>query len=70
MNENLSEFVPYTFKNVLRLRNNYVINIPTNDEYKIIKYYEKDILDYHPDIIVFCICYYNIYYLRDLFKME
>ncbi len=58
--ENLAEFIAFTFKNVKRLRINTVKKVPTKDEYKIMKYYEKEILEYKPDIIIFCITYDNI----------
>ncbi len=70
MSENLCMFIPYTFKNVLRLRNNNVKNISVNDEFKIIKYHEKEILDYKPNIIIFCVTYNNLCHLQDLFNMN
>ena len=70
MIENLNEFIPYTFKNVFHIRNNSVKNIPNDDQFKIIKYHGKDILDYKPDIIVFCIPYGHIARLRDMFKTK
>ena len=69
-NENLTEFIPVTFKNVRRIRNNTVEGIPAKDEFKIMKYYEKTILDYKPDIIIFCIGYTNIEKLSDMFNKE
>ncbi len=65
--ENLSEFIPYTFKNVKRLRINDVKDISDKEVFKIIKYYKNDILDYKPNIIIFCITYENISKLRNLF---
>lgn len=67
-NENLTEFIPFTFKDVKRLRNNNVKDMPQKEEFKIMKYYEKEILDYKPDMIIFCITYSNIWVLNDLFK--
>lgn len=69
-NENLTEFVPATFKNVLRIRNNSVDGISSKDEFKIIKYYKKQILDYKPDMIIFCISQANILQLHDIFNEE
>ena len=69
-NENLTEFIPFTFKNVKRLRNNTVIGIKQEDEFKIIKYYKDEILNYKPDIIIFCITYNNFLELHNLFNME
>ncbi len=68
--EQLSDFISYTFKNVLRLRNNTVRNVPQQEEFKIMKYYKKEILDYKPDIVIFCISYHNINSLHNLFNME
>ena len=68
--ENLCEFVPYTFKQVKRLRNNNVMDIPGVDNFKIMKYYKQEILDYHPDILIFCITRGNTSRIRDLFNME
>ncbi len=70
MNENLTEFIPFTFKNVKRIRNNNVKNIKAEEEFKIMKYYEEEILEYKPDIIIFCITYGNITSLHNLFNME
>lgn len=70
-NENLTEFIPYTFKHVKRLRNNNVIDIPLEEEFKILKYYKNEILDYKPDIIIFCITYDNLGQLSSkIFDME
>ncbi len=69
-NENLAEFTAFTFKDIKRIRNNGVKNIDDEDNFKIIKYYENEILDYKPDIIIFCITYRNLKNLNNLFKME
>jgi len=68
MNENLLGFTQYTFKNLKYIRTNTPKSIDENDAYKIIKYYKKEILDYKPDIIIFCITPSNINSLKDLFK--
>lgn len=70
MNENLTEFIPFTFKDVKRIRNNSVKDVEEKDEFKIMKYYEKEMLDYKPDIIIFCITYSNIADLHNLFNRE
>lgn len=70
MNENLTEFIPFTFKNVKRIRNNGVQERKESEEFKIIKYYEDEILSYQPDMIIFCITYSNIPQLHDLFNLE
>ena len=69
-NENLSEFIPFTFKNVKRIRTNNVEGITREEDAKIMKYYKNEILDYHPDIMIFCITYGNIENLNQLFNME
>jgi hypothetical protein len=67
-NENLAEFIPYTFKHVNRIRNNGVNGISSSEEFKIMKYYKQEILDYKPDIIIFCITYDKIPQLHNFFK--
>ena len=68
--ENLMEFIPFTFKNVLRLRNNDVKGVPLKDEYKIMKSYRQEILDYNPDIIVLCYTYWDVLRTIDFFNKE
>ena len=67
-NENLTEFTPFTFKHVKRIRNNNVQGIKAEEEFKIKKYYKDEILEYKPDIIIFCITYRNILELHKLFE--
>lgn len=69
-NENLTEFIPFTFKKVKRIRINGVKGISEDNEFKILKYYKKTILDYKPDIMIFGITYANIDQLYNLFNME
>lgn len=68
--ENLTEFIPYTFKNVRRIRNNNVIDVPYEYSFKIMKYNKDEILNYKPDILIFCITTENMFELRNLFTME
>ncbi|MBQ2984344.1 MAG: hypothetical protein IJD57_06080 [Candidatus Gastranaerophilales bacterium] len=68
--DNLAEFIAFTFKNVKRIRNNAVKKVPVKDEFKIMKYYEKEILEYKPDILIFCVTYYNINRFKDLFNKD
>lgn len=68
--ENLTEFIPYTFKDVKRIRNNSVRGVKPEDEFKIMKRFEKEMLDYKPDIIIFCLDYPNLWHLRNIFNME
>ena len=67
-NENLTEFIPYTFKYVKRIRTNNVKGLSDGESTKIIKYWGNDILEYKPDILIFCITYDNIRRLLYLFK--
>ena len=70
MNENLTEFIPFTFRDVKRIRNNNVKDLNEKEEFKIMKYYEKEMLAYKPDIIIFCITYEDIRSLHNLFNRE
>ncbi len=67
--ESLCEFIPFTFKNVKRIRNN-TGKIPKNDEFKIMKYYKSEILEDKPDILIFCITKENVENLNNMFNME
>ncbi|MCD7879661.1 MAG: hypothetical protein LUG16_07005 [Candidatus Gastranaerophilales bacterium] len=66
MNEDLTEILPYTFKNTIYFRLNGVKDIPISEEFKILKRLKKDILDYKPDIIVLCITVGNLRALKNL----
>lgn len=68
--ENLCEFLPFSFKNVLRLRNNSVKDVSPKDDFKIMKRFQKDILEYKPDILIFCITKGNVSSLHNMFNME
>ena len=67
-NENLTEFIPYTFKNVKRIRTNNVEGLSPTESTKIMKYWQKDIIDYKPNILIFCMTYDNFSKLHFLFK--
>lgn len=67
MNENLLQFTPYTFKNLKYIRLNTIKGRPNKEEFKIMKYYKKDILDYKPDIIILCITPLNLKELQNIF---
>lgn len=54
-NESLVEFIPYTFKNVKYIRINDVERVKKDDEFKILENYKTEILNYKPDIMIFCI---------------
>lgn len=55
MNESLLEFVPYSFKNIKYIRIQNIKNQPSSEDYKFIKLYKNEILEYKPDIIVLCL---------------
>lgn len=58
--EGLSNFMPYSFKSVYELRLNAPPEIKAREQYKILKYYDKIIKEYKPDIIILAIDYDNI----------
>ena len=60
MNENLTQFTPYTFKNLKYYRLNAIKGINVSEEYKIMKYYKRKIMEYQPDILIFCITPMNL----------
>lgn len=70
MNENLLEFTPYTFKKTKYIRINNVKDRKSKEEYKIMKYYKQEILDYQPDIIILCITPINLKRMKDIFVEE
>lgn len=55
--EALSNFLPYSFKDVYKLRLNGPEKIAIKDHYKILKNYKKEIEEFKPDIIIFCTGY-------------
>jgi hypothetical protein len=68
--ENFEQFIGYTFKNVKKIRLNGVKGIKEEDEFKIMKNYEKEILDYKPDIMILCISYTNLLSLNKIFDKD
>lgn len=69
-NENLDEFLPFTFKNIKRIRTNWVQGIPSDDWGNIMKYYEKEILDYKPDILIYCMTISDVDVLHKIFDKD
>ena len=51
-NENLLQFLPYSFKEVKYLRFNTVKGVSAEDEYKLMKRYRYYIVSYKPDILI------------------
>lgn len=68
MNENLTQFTPYTFNNLKYIRIIQVKDIPDKDSYKIIKLYKNEILDYKPNIIILCLTPQNLVNIHNFFK--
>ena len=57
--ENLMDILPYSFRNVRKIRLNGPKNIPKDDfeQFKFFKYYGKELDNYNPDIFVIYIGY-------------
>ena len=64
-NENLNHFLPYSAAQLKYIR---VVENPVKatDQFKVIKLFKKDILNFKPDIIVLSIGHGNLSRLRDL----
>ena len=69
-NESLVEFIPYTFKNVKYIRINEVQQVVEEEEFKIIKNQGKEILDFKPDIMIFCLLSGNFQQIQELFNED
>lgn len=67
-NESLSDFIAFTFKDVLRIRNNNVKDRNPKDDFKIMKYYKKRLIDYKPDIIILGLTYGNLSQIDNFFE--
>ena len=69
MHENLNGFLPYSFKNLkyYRLNSGKLSNL---EQYKVIKYYKKDILDYNPQILILCLTMDNLDNINNSFMEE
>lgn len=70
MNENLTEFIPFTFSEVKYIRINNIKGLPKEEWFKVIKHHNQEILEYKPDIILFGIIYNDIPKLDNFFNME
>jgi len=68
MNENLTQFTPYTFKNLKYIRLNTVKELKGPEEFKIMKYYKHAIIDYKPDIMILCITIGNLGAVKHIFE--
>lgn len=70
MNENLTSFIPYTFKNVKYFRINDIKDQKESEDFKIMKLYSKRILDYKPDIVIFSIYTGNLFHIDKMFDFN
>lgn len=50
-NENLLQFLPYSAKELKHLRLN-MGQIPSEEQFKFMKYYKKELLEFKPDIVI------------------
>ena len=66
MNENLTQFIPYS-ANVLKYIRVNIRPLPFTELWKIMKLYKKDILAFKPDILIFSFSNDHLYHLQDLF---
>lgn len=53
-NENLLQFLPYSVKSLKYLRLNLGTQ-PADEQWKFMKHYKQELLEYNPDIVVICI---------------
>lgn len=60
MNENLTQFTPYTFKYLRYIRLNGVKGLNWAESMKILKYHKQEIIDYKPDIMILCLTPLNL----------
>lgn len=66
-NEDLLQFLPYSAQNLMYLRIN-LGQVAKEEQFKIMKYYRKEILDFKPDILVLTVSASNASALVDLAK--
>lgn len=60
MSENLLQFLPQNFSELKYFRTNNSPIVPVAEEKKIMKRYKRELLEYKPDILVFCFTISNI----------
>ena len=68
MNESLLQFTPYSFKNLKYIRLINVKEMSGEENFKLSKYYQSEILQYKPDIIVLCLTPLNLPNVIDFYK--
>lgn len=67
VNGSLTEFLPYNFKYTKQIRLNGT-KFKAKEQYKIMKHYKNEILDFKPDILVLCLTTSNLLGVNDWFK--
>ncbi len=67
-NEDLSQFLPYSFQNTKYIRFNNVIGRSSKDEFKVMKYYKQGILDFKPDIVIMTLIPEHMVAIQNFFK--
>ena len=65
-NENLLQFLPYSFRELKYIRLNTVKAVKPGNKYKLMERYKKDILDFKPDLLIISVVADNIPGLVDL----
>jgi len=68
MNEDLLQFIPQSFNEVLYIRLNNVQKVSAKDQYKIQKLYDKYISEFNPDLFILCLTESNLSNLINLMK--
>ena len=68
MIEDLLQFIPQSFNEVLNLRLNSIQKVAGKDEYKIPKLYGKYISEFNPDLFILCLTETNLHALSNLMK--
>ncbi len=68
MNEDLLQFIPQSFSDVLYLRLNDIQKVPRKDQFKIPKLYGKYISEFDPDVFILCLTEDNLPALVNLMK--
>lgn len=67
-NENLLGFLPYSAAETRFIRVNQNLSLPPSEQWKIMKYYAKDMLSYKPDILIFSIYEHDMLCVRKIFE--
>ena len=66
-NENLLQFLSYSAKELKYLRLN-MEQVPSKEEYKFMKYYKHELLEFNPDIVVFSVSVGLLPKITDFYK--